>query len=655
MNVSNRGPQVQILTTVTTHQKNNKSAAPNSLTTPTHPAGAYSPKQTSPFGSAFLPAVILAGIAFLVYANTLHHGFVMDDYVAIVNNKVVAKGIGGISEIWSTPYRAGYSANAVNNLYRPLTLSLFASLCGAGGGDPSNFHLVNVLLFVGCTLSLFAFLKSFLPQHSILAAFGGALIFAVHPIHTEVVANIKSADELLCFLFGMSGLLAVDSFLRRGNKAMPIVAAACLLLSLLSKETGLTFAVAAWMVWFMRRASSSPKAKLIGLAAATAVPVAIFLVLRNAVLQHFDGSGAMVHGVSFADNVFASPGAGFASRLATGLWVLGKYMLLLVFPSPLVCDYSFASITLTSFANPMVWVALATITGMISFVAQSLRTGKNGPIAFGIAFFFITISLFTNIPFLIGTAMGERLAFSASAGFCMAFPLVVDRFLTRKLATAKYVFIPVALVFGTMTLLRNRDWADNYTLYKADLVKAPQSARLNFYLGLELSKKALDEHDSKLATGYRNEAIFYLRTAVAVLPEFGDAQAALGTTFGYLGNLDSAEVHMAKAVEIFPNDDKNLNNLAYVHFSRKDFGKATELYKRAIAVNPSFINPYLNIADCYFSANHPDSALSWLHQATSVDAGNFYPYLVLARYYKSTQNADSFAKYKAIVSKLKGR
>ena len=246
--------------------------------------------------------------------------------------------------------------------------------------------------------------------------------------------------------------------------------------------------------------------------------------------------------------------------------------------------------------------------------------------------------------------MGERLAFTASAGICMAFPLVVDRFVVPKFAAARYAIVPIALVFGCMTLMRNRDWADNYTLYKADLAKAPESARLNFYLGLELSKKALDEHDPKTARGYRDEALTYLQTAVAVLPEFGDAQAALGTTFGYLGKMDSAEAHMLRAVEIFPNDDKNVNNLAYIRMVRKDFPGATALYKRAIAINPQFINPYVNLSDCYFKMDMPDSALLCLHQAVAIDAGNYYPYFLLARYYKSIKNTDSFNKYKACLA-----
>jgi hypothetical protein len=105
------------------------------------------------------PAIFLALISCLVYGNTLKNGFVFDDFTVITENTFVQKGIKAIPEILSTPYRRGYAAT-VNDLYRPLSVVMFAIEYQFFGKDATPFHFVNICLFACCVVLLYPLKKS---------------------------------------------------------------------------------------------------------------------------------------------------------------------------------------------------------------------------------------------------------------------------------------------------------------------------------------------------------------------------------------------------------------------------------------------------------------------------------------------------------------
>ena len=135
-------------------------------------------------------SLIIAVFAFVLYANTLHHEFVLDDNSVILENTMTQGGASSLKEIFSTAYRAGYP-NAENNLYRPLSKAMFAVEWQLSPNNPGIHHFVNVLLYALACVVLFIVLSRW-TKINIYILFITALLFVAHPIHTEVVANIKS-------------------------------------------------------------------------------------------------------------------------------------------------------------------------------------------------------------------------------------------------------------------------------------------------------------------------------------------------------------------------------------------------------------------------------------------------------------------------------
>ena len=142
----------------------------------------------------------IAIAVFLLYGNTLSNGYVLDDFSVIKENNIVNQGIKNLGQIFKTSYRAGY-LNVNDGLYRPLSLAMFAIEWTMKPNNPGLGHFINLLIYVFCGIVLFKTLRRLLPQLNTYILIGTVLLFIAHPIHSEVVGNIKSRDELLCFLF----------------------------------------------------------------------------------------------------------------------------------------------------------------------------------------------------------------------------------------------------------------------------------------------------------------------------------------------------------------------------------------------------------------------------------------------------------------------
>lgn len=143
-------------------------------------------------------------VAFALYANTLTHGYVLDDTIVITDNDFTAAGFAGIGDLLTTDSFHGFLGRDVEELaggrYRPLSLVTFAIEGALFGKSPGVGHLGNVLLFALCCVMLLIVLEALLRDRPSLGplpvAFVAALLFAAHPVHREVVANIKGRRPL---------------------------------------------------------------------------------------------------------------------------------------------------------------------------------------------------------------------------------------------------------------------------------------------------------------------------------------------------------------------------------------------------------------------------------------------------------------------------
>ncbi len=173
----------------------------------------------------------LLGLTTLVYGNTLLNGFTLDDYLYIFNNPAV-----------TSPSVSGlFAATKDSNVFRPVTFAALALNWAAGGANAWGYHLVNLLLHGTVTVLLYLVLRKLLeivPQGATVA-WAVALLFAVHPIHTEAVASIVGRSELLA-----AGFLLAAWFLHLNDEPFP--ALLCFVVALLAKESAVVFLRGRW-------------------------------------------------------------------------------------------------------------------------------------------------------------------------------------------------------------------------------------------------------------------------------------------------------------------------------------------------------------------------------------------------------------------------
>ena len=193
---------------------------------------------------------VIAAFCFLIYANTIPNDYGMDDYLVTNHNKLIEKGVSGLYEIFTTNY---ISENGVNLDYRPLVKASYAVEYSMFGWNPHISHLLNILLYaLACCLILKVLLQLFGRKYfSVL--FLGTLLYAAHPMHTEVIASLKGRDEILVqtFIF-LSALFFLKHADSKSNKhfAAGIV---FFLFSLLSKISGIPFIVLIPLMIYIRK------------------------------------------------------------------------------------------------------------------------------------------------------------------------------------------------------------------------------------------------------------------------------------------------------------------------------------------------------------------------------------------------------------------
>ncbi len=600
--------------------------------------------------------IILTIISFVLYANTLKNEYAIDDGLVITHNTLIDKGFKGVTELLTTPHLQGYS-KVVNDTYRPLSLVAFAIEKELFGYNPVMGHFFNILWFGGCVVLLFLFLNKLLGQKKIAVAFIATLLFAIHPIHTEVVANIKSRDELICFFFAFASLNLFWDYANKGKTLQLLGGAFTLFLSFLSKETVISFVAVVPLVFFFY--NNEDKRRSIYITASAAITTLVFLGIRMAIL-HGVATAGDISSIIFTDNQLSKVPAG-ASGIATAILAMGYYIKLLFIPYPLLCSYSYATIPFVTFGNIWVLLSLAAYLSLAGIGIYRLVKIKKDLWAFGILFFLATIALFSNILFLVGALVGERFVFFGSVGFCLVVALAVEKWLgganvsggLQMLRKPKVLLflVPLVLLFGNMTIARNKEWENSYTIFKNDADNAVTNARLYCNVALVLTDNLNNEAlRPDIRARMTEESITYFRRSLEIYPDDAHTHAGLGLLFYKKHMLDSAEAQENRALALDPRLPEAINNMAGIYFEKKQYEQALSLFRKILLINPDDKVDYKNIGMCHYHMQAYDSAIVNFRKAIPYFVNE--PKLIyqpIAITYRSMGNVDSAVKYEQMI------
>ena len=509
--------------------------------------------------------LLLIIAAILPYRGAGQNGFVYDD-ILIVQDNARVQDLHHIGEIFRTEY--WNDPNLPSRLYRPATLLTYAVERTIFGPSPGHFHLVNVKLHVLASLLVLGATLLLLRRREggEAAALLTALLFAVHPLHSEAVAGIVGRAELLATIFVLMALAA----LHRGGRwrwVAPIAALA----GLLSKESALVIVPLAALIAMRDERPRLPRAarNLLWIAPA----LLVWWLLRASALN-----GIPAPKISASDNPIA--GAPLAEHLATASAVFARYVGLHLWPAHLSPDYSPNAVRLVGLGDPMALLGLALVIAFAVVALRGLRRDARDPIAFGLAWWLSGMLVVGNFVVVIGTAMAERLTYLPGIGLFLAGAELLRRVIAGAPAWRRAIVIAgvsaLALVSVVATSARTAAWRSPRTLFEQASIDQPQSFRVWAVLG-ELQMKE----------GQLTEARASLAKAHALFPSDGRTTANLLAAELTLGN-DAAAIEQARALAAAqPNDARPHAILALLHARQASWEEARREVDTGLALDAS--------------------------------------------------------------------
>ncbi len=555
---------------------------------------------------------ILIFLAIGLNFNTLNNDYAVDDPVVLTKNTLVEKGFNGIPELLTTNFFSGVGLKDVDlpaGRYRPIALITFAIEHQIFGNNPFISHMINILLFALLIALLYKVLKRHLfREFNINLAFITCIIFVVHPIHTEIIANVKSRDEIITFILL---LLSSLSFLKHTEKRSLLHlfnSLLCFFLALLTRESAIPFLGLIPIVAYFFFNQTIKKAILISIP--FFVVFAIYILVRISIV-----------GMSSApdNNILNSPFfyATQSEAFATKLFILLNYLGLLLFPHPLSFDYSYNQIPYIELSSVKFISSLLLFTGLIIYAVYTFK--RRSIFSFCIFYFIVTIFLFSNFIINIGAPLAERLLFQPSLAFCIVVASVYNKTYKHYFTVSTFFLALLLLLFSLKTIHRNLEWKNDETLCFSDINSAPNSLKLNLIASTMYVSKARDETDPRLKNEYFKKNLYYDEKILKIEPGYPGVYEDLGLTYLELKDYFKAAEFCIKALNTDPENPEIKKRIALLseiffnegnkYFRSGNTNDALIHYKKSIELNNSNVDAWYNLGEVYFKINDTKSAI----------------------------------------------
>ncbi|XP_045488096.1 protein O-mannosyl-transferase TMTC1-like [Pieris rapae] len=530
---------------------------------------------------------LVASVGALIYSNSLNGEFVHDDIPAIVSNGDV-NGANSVLRIfkddfWGTPMSDPHSHKS----YRPLTTITFRvnyALCGVSAWW---WHLFNVILHAACC-ALVARTGVLIARLQRPFAALAALLFAVHPIHTEAVSGVVGrADVLACFFF-LSSLLLYHGCTSRHRVVWSVVMAA---LSMFAKETGLTALLfnivfdlyRCWGTLFRSPVRWRWKGDNVWSRVSRGLLALIILAgFRLILLQ---GS---LPAFSAQDNPPAFHPS-FTVRLLTFCYLAAFNWWLLICPWTLSHDWQMGSVplvtTLWDYRNLLTGAAILALLALTYRFVMDLELQRHTPAVAGLLLLIIPYLPASNLLVTVGFVVAERVLYIPSVGSVLLTVCGMQALWRRGGGSGKRLMaLGVAVVVAggaARTVLRNQDWRTRETILRADLAVLPHNAKLHYNFANFL--KDIEQQEN---------AIKHYKEALRLWPSYASAHNNLGTLEVWSGR---AEQHFLLALRY---NARHLNahyNLARLYRKKNRIAESLKMLERCISLEPRFVPAHVEM------------------------------------------------------------
>jgi protein O-mannosyl-transferase len=567
---------------------------------------------------ATMSVVLLVLIA---YANSFRGALVFDDRAEITENA-------SIKQLWpltiplSPPAEAGTGGRPMANL----TLALNYAVSGL---NTWSYHIANFAIHTMAALVLFGVVRRSLSlpgmdrrcQHAAGAlALTTALLWAVHPLQTQVVTYLSQRTEELMGLFY---LLTVYCFIRGAtgsSRGWHIAAVAVCFLGMLSKEVMVTAPVMVLLYdrifigGSFREAWARRRFLYLGLAAT-------WLVLP--LLMH----DVKTRGVGYGLGISA-----FQYALTESKAVV-VYLRLSLWPRPLIFDYGIELLKRISDALPYLVLLGVFLTAAVVALRRWSRAG------FAAAWVFLILAPGSSVVPILQQPIAESRMYLSLAGILVLVIVGGYIWLGSRVLVAGFLLVIAGV---GLTLHRNPVYRSEESLWRDVIAKRPENPRAHYNLGvwldlsgrraeavteykvaIVLSPTYADAHNNfgnaLLEEGRVEEAIQQLKIALRVRPTYVDAHYNMGNALVARGDIQDAISHYETCLRLAPPDAKTLNNLGSALLRVGQVDRAISNFEAAIKLNPKFADPQGNLGTALYYLGRTTDAIRAYQQALTLD------------------------------------
>lgn len=557
-------------------------------------------------------------LTFLFYGNSLKNKYALDDdYITVTNfpikgqpyypnNSLVSNGIKGIPKIWKSRYAHDAEASFE---YRPVTTSSFAIEYGIFGQNPFVSHLINILIYFFTTVLIFCVLYILFEkvEHRFVISYLASLFFLIHPIHTEVVNNIKCRDELLAMFFPLCAFWFSLSFYKKPNIKDIVLIIVFMLLGLLSKRSSMVFiAIIPLAFIFFRKTNIK---LIIGSIVLLTISYIGFLKIKGSLITEKN----VRHFYDFENPLYVLK-VSFITKIGIALKSLGFYVKLLFIPFPLRFYYGNNIIDLTG--GPDIYFFI----GIGFLIASSIiyfKT-KNKLFLFGLLLFLGSIFPFLNFIVPVAGVFGERLTYISTIGFSlMIISLLIPYVKTIDFSNFNGIFSKpkvygISLIAVCMFFIwnRNNNWHNKLSLFEHDILSLEKSAKANSLLANEYFEM-LRSNDKKYSDQIIiQKAIKHYSQAVTNDSSFFSAYNNAGVIYySYLRDYERAKKLFSLAIRHKPIYSQAYENLGNCFKQEKDLNKAFWCYKKSYEINSKQYSAYISAITMFFESQNYDKCL----------------------------------------------
>jgi protein O-mannosyl-transferase len=504
-----------------------------------------------------LVIVLLLGAASL-HVQALGFDYVYDDHSAVVENPVLAGDDPGA--VFATDYWGGRRAYRHVTTYRPLTSLTFWAERAAFGLSPQVSHGLNLLLYVLGVWMAFALLRA--ARVSVQVSWLSAAWFALMPVHVEAVVGVVNRAELLAFL----SITGTALLWLKGLRHWALVSFG---LGLLCKENTVTalplLALASWLELREREARHWRRAVAIAVRLLPFASLVVgLLLIRGAVLPAVLGGD-----IPLADNPLIA--AGPVGRALTPFKLFARALASALFPVALSPDYTLNAIPIAHLGDPAAWTGVAAL-GALTWAAWVTRR-RVPELAAGLAWFLVTWSIVSNLPFLSTILYSDRGLYTPSLGLALMVAAVLERG-ARGMPRRWIAFALIAPLLGAQALGAVRyahAWRTDRALFERAVTTTPESGRAHANLGWAL----MDEDPAR------------------------------------------AEEHLRRALEIHSDDFVARVNLGAMLVGQRRVQEAERELRDAQRRAPGYAEAHINLANLLIHTGRPREALEAARRASA--------------------------------------